>query len=162
MPFLYLCGSAYLGAQEISFRHRRPNMKKILLLTITLLVTPGSTFSQASPVQTNNPGKDGPMQKMPLTLTIYQADQGEAKTRPDGFRNECNLLCDVWYPHNWTGPMFTVSLFFSICDSVSGHFCDHFFYIFFPLVDNSLRSRMSFLCVRWKMTELLQIWHALL
>ena len=134
-------------------------MKKILLLTITLLVTPGSTFSQASPVQTNNPGKDGPMQKMPLTLTIYQADQGEAKTRPDGFRNECNLLCDVWYPHNWTGPMFTVSLFSSIYDSVIFAII---FHIFFPFVDNSLRSRMSFLCVRWKMTELLQIWHALL
>ena len=95
-------------------------MKKILLLTITLFVTHGSTLSLASPVQTNNnPGKDGPMQKMPLTLTISQeADQGEAKTRPDGSRNECNLLCDVWYPHNWTGPMFTVSLFCSIYDTM--------------------------------------------
>ena len=108
-------------------------MKKILLLTITLFVTHGSTLSLASPVQTNNPGKDGPMQKMPLTLTISQeADQGEAKTRPDGSRNECNLLCDVWYPHNWTGPMFTVSLFFSIYDSVSGNFCDHFLYFLSP------------------------------
>ena len=116
-PF-YLCGSAYLGAQEISFRDRRPNMKKILLFTIALLVTHGSTFSLASPMQTNNPGKDGPMQKMSLTLTNYQADQGEAKMRPDGSRNECNLLCDVWYPHNWTGPMFTVSLFLSIYDTI--------------------------------------------
>ena len=107
-------------------------MKKILLLTITLLVTPGSTFSLASPVQTKNSGKDGPMQKMPLTLTIYQADQGEAKTRPDGFRNECNLLCDVWYPHNWTGPMFTVSFFFSIYVSVSGNLCDHLLYFLSP------------------------------
>merc|ERR1711879_83491 len=63
-----------MGAQEISFRDRRPNMKKILLFTIALLVT-----------------------------------HGEAKTRPDGSRNECNLLCDVWYPHNWTGPMFTTT-----------------------------------------------------
>ena len=93
-------------------------MKKILLLTITLLVTHGSTFSLASPVQTNNPGLNGPMQKMPLNLTISQADQDEAEMRPDGSRNECNLLCDVWYPYNWTGPMFTVSLFFSIYDCV--------------------------------------------
>ena len=30
-------------------------------------------------------------------------------TVPDSSpESECNLLCDVWYPDNWTGPLYTV------------------------------------------------------
>ena len=128
-PF-YLCGSAYLGAQEISFRDRRPNMKKILLLNITLLVTHGSTFSLASPVQTNNPGLNGPMQKMPLTLTIYKSSWSRWSWNEAGWFSKWvqpPLWClvpiqlDGTYVHSES---FLFNLW--LC-----HFCDHF-YIFSP------------------------------
>ena len=52
-------------------------MKKILLFTTTILVTHGSTFSLASPVQTNNPGLNGPMQKMPKIDTLDVLEEHE-------------------------------------------------------------------------------------
>ena len=130
-------------------------MKKILLLNITLL---GSTFSLASPVQTNNPGLNGQMQKMPLTLTIYKSSWSRWSWNEAGWFSKWvqpPLWClvpiqlDGTYVHSES---FLFNLW--LC-----HFCDHFY--IFPLVDNSLRSRMSFLRIRWKMTSLLQIGHAL-
>merc|ERR1712172_80522 len=45
-----------------------------------------------------------------LLIPLLSSCQGQGDSGPSVLRSECwNTLCDVWYPHNWTGPLFTVT-----------------------------------------------------